>query len=75
MQVLKKPLTNLKTFDIIKASKERKVLKMTREKMLDNIIRKWGFEHTFTIIFATIIEDKNFTYKMVADLYKGLMDL
>lgn len=48
---------------------------MTREKMLDNIIRKWGFEHTFTINFATVIEDKNFTDKMVADLYKGLMDL
>ena len=48
---------------------------MTREKMLDNIIRKWGFEHTFTINFAIIIEDKNFTDKMVADLYKGLMDL
>ena len=68
-------MTNKPVSVIIKPSKERKVLKMTREKMLDNIIRKWGFEHTFTINFATIIEDKNFTDKMVADLYKGLMDL
>ena len=48
---------------------------MTREKMLDNIIRKWGFEHSATITFATIMEDKNFTDKMVADVYRDLMDL
>lgn len=48
---------------------------MTREEMLDNIIKKWGFEHTFTIDFATVMEDKHFTDKMIIDLYKGLMDL
>ena len=48
---------------------------MTREKMLDNIIRKYGFEHAFTIDFATVMEDKNFTDKMIKDLYNGLMDL
>jgi len=48
---------------------------MTREKMLDNIIRKYGFEHTFTIDFATVMEDELFTDKMITDLYNGLMDL
>ena len=48
---------------------------MTREKMLDNIIRKYGFEHPFTVNFATLMEDENFTEKMIADLYRDLMDL
>ena len=48
---------------------------MTREKMLDNIIRKWGFEHNATITFAVVIEDEHFTDKMIADLYRDLMDL
>lgn len=48
---------------------------MTREKMLDNIIRKYGFEHPLTIDFATVMEDELFTDKMITDLYNGLMDL
>lgn len=48
---------------------------MTKEKMLDNIIRKYGFEHPLTIHFANLMEDENFTEKMIADLYRGLMDL
>lgn len=43
--------------------------------MLDNIIRRYGFEHVFTIDFATVMEDKNFTDKMITDLYNGLMNL
>lgn len=48
---------------------------MTREKMLDNIIRKYGFEHDATITFATLMEDAKFSEKMIIDLYRGLMDL
>lgn len=51
------------------------VRKMTREKMLDNIIRKYGFEHNATITFATLMEDAKFSEKMIKDLYRGLMDL
>ena len=51
------------------------VRKMTREEMLDNIIRKYGFEHSATITFATLMEDANFSEKMIVDLYRGLMDL
>ena len=29
---------------------------MTREEMLTNVIRKWGFEHEYTIRFATACE-------------------
>lgn len=48
---------------------------MTREEMLDNIIRKYGFEHSATITFATLMEDAKFSEKMIVDLYRGLMDL
>ena len=48
---------------------------MTREKMLDNIIRKQGFEHSATITFATLMEDAKISEKMIIDLYRGLMDL
>ncbi len=47
----------------------------TRDEMLTNIIRKWGFEHNFTIDFAVAMEDAHFTDKMLTDLYRGLMDL
>lgn len=29
---------------------------MTRDEMLTNVIRKWGFEHPFTIRFARYCE-------------------
>lgn len=48
---------------------------MTKERMLNDIIRKWGFEHDFTIAFTIAIDDKHFTIKMVNDLYRDLMDL
>ena len=47
----------------------------TKDEMLTNIIRKWGFEHEFTIDFAVAMEDSHFTDKMLTDLYRGLMDL
>lgn len=50
-------------------------MKKTRDEMLTNIIRKWGFEHNFTIDFAVAMEDDHFTNKMLTDLYRGLMDL
>lgn len=43
--------------------------------MLTNIIRKWGFENSRTITFATIIEDNHFSNKAIEELYKTLMDL
>lgn len=48
---------------------------MTREKMLDNIIKKYGFENSITITFAILMEDEKFTDKMITDLYRGFMDL
>ena len=48
---------------------------MTREKMLDNIIKKYGFENSITITFATLMEDAKISEKMIVDLYRGLMDL
>lgn len=48
---------------------------MTRNEMLDNIIRKYGFKHTATTTFIILMEDVHFTDKMLIDLYWGLMDL
>jgi len=50
-------------------------MRKTRDEMLADIIRKWGFEHNFTIDFAVAMEDAHFTDKMLTDLYRGLMDL
>ena len=48
---------------------------MTREEMLDNIIRKYGFEHSATIHFAMLVDDENVSDKIGLDLYRGLIDL
>ena len=32
---------------------------MTREEMVDRIIRKYGFENQITICFATLAENKD----------------
>mgnify|MGYP006896802671 CR=1 FL=1 len=45
-----------------------------KEQMLDNLIRKFGFEHSAVIDFATIMYDKNFNERMVADVYRGLIE-
>jgi hypothetical protein len=50
-------LTNLKKFDIIVTTdKERRSLKMTefREKLLDRMIRLYGFENPMVIEFKNV---------------------
>lgn len=47
---------------------------MTKEKMLDNIIRKWGFENPLTIDFAFAMEAE-ISEKALVDLYKGIMEM
>lgn len=51
-----------------------KKVMIDKEQMLDNLIRKFGFEHSAVIDFATIMYDKNFNEKMVADVYRGLIE-
>jgi hypothetical protein len=67
-------LTNLKKFDIIVTTdKERRSLKMTefREKLLDRMIRLYGFENPMVIEFAKMCE----TYPQGANWDKGLKTL
>lgn len=54
---------------------ENEVKKMNRQKMLDNVIRKFGFEHHWTKLFARMCErvDK-YTDEMVAFRYEILMN-
>ena len=51
-----------------------KKVMIDKEQMLDNLIRKFGFEHSAVIDFATIMYDKNFNERMVADVYRGLIE-
>lgn len=48
---------------------------MTREEMLDRIIRKYGFEHDATLTFAYLMEDDKLNDHAIEELYRGLMDL
>lgn len=47
---------------------------MTRNEMLTEVIRKWGFENKYTIRFATACE-KWHTEKAVELLYRWTMAL
>lgn len=40
---------------------------MTREQMLDTVIKTRGFEDKWTIWFATIMEDENLSDDVVLD--------
>lgn len=48
---------------------------MTKEKMLDNIIKKWGFENPLTIDFAFAMEAEEISEKALVELYKGIMEM
>lgn len=47
---------------------------MTREEMMDNVIRKFGFEHEMTIQFCTMCESPRFTDLVVEVAYNYLMN-
>jgi len=57
-----------------KYRKGKEIRTMTRDEMLTEVIRKWGFEHEFTIRFATACE-KWHTEKAVELLYRWTMAL
>ena len=60
---MKKYLTNPELCDILKPSKERRYKQMTeyREKLLERVIRVYGFEHEITIGFARLCENTDFS--------------
>lgn len=47
---------------------------MNKNEMLNELIRKWGFEHCFVVAFATLMEDKLISDSALTELYRGLMD-
>jgi len=46
---------------------------MTREKMMDEVIHKFGFEASITIEFCEICENVNTKDEILAKLFKILM--
>ena len=46
---------------------------MTREQMMDNVIRKFGFEAKATIIFCRMCERGNLAHTQIKTRYNELM--
>ena len=45
-----------------------------RETMIDQVAKKYGFEHGATITFAILCEDENNKQEWIAELYETLMN-
>ena len=50
-------------------------MKKTRDEMLTDIIRKWGFENAATITFATLMDDNKISERALYEAYRGFMSL
>lgn len=50
-------------------------MKKTRDEMLTDIIRKWGFENAATITFATLMDDTKISERALYEAYRGFMSL
>ena len=53
--------------------KEREDKTMTREQMMDDVIRKYGFEVKTTIAFCRMCERGNVAYTQIETRYNELM--
>lgn len=50
-------------------------MRKTRDEMLTDIIRKWGFENAATITFATLMDDTKISERALYEAYRGFMSL
>ena len=50
-------------------------MRKTRDEMLTDIIRKWGFENAATITFATLMDDPKISERTLYEAYRGFMSL
>ena len=64
-----KGLTNEYLGLIIISERNKEDTKMTRDDMLDGIIRKYGFEHERTIKFAAMCDDPKVDTGRLAQLF------
>ena len=48
-------------------------MKMARTEMMDNVIRKFGFEDNVTIAFCMYAEDPRATQESVEEIYNRLI--
>lgn len=54
-------------------SKKREVIKMTREQMMDEVIRQYGLESIITITFCVAAEDATISDTILREFYDELM--
>lgn len=45
-----------------------------KEEMLNEVIRKYGFEHPFTIAFAEAMKDKFYNLVELIDFFEEIME-
>ena len=45
-----------------------------KEQMLTEVIRRYGFENTLTILFAQAVEDRFFNIIELIDLFEEIME-
>ena len=70
-------MTNYKERVILNVSNERKVIKMNEKfkGMMDDIIRKFGFEDIHTIIFCGMCERADVPLNSIYETYDEYMSL
>ena len=50
-------------------------MRKTKDEMLTDIIRKWGFENAATITFAALMDDTKISERALYEAYRGFMSL
>ena len=70
-------MTNYKERVILNVSNEREVIKMNEKfkGMMDDIIRKFGFENIHTIIFCGMCERADVSLNSIYETYDEYMSL
>jgi len=46
---------------------------LSREEMMDEVIKKYGFEHEITILFCKGCEDEHVSYSRIKSVFVMLM--
>ena len=48
---------------------------MTREQMMDNMIRRFGFEDNRTLLFCNLAEDSETADELLIGMYNAFMEV
>lgn len=72
--IIKKMLTSKTNCAIIKVQKEKGIAKMDKNEMMDDVARKFGMEHEYTIGFCSMVESGWYSEGMILWYYVMLME-